>query len=49
MPNRVAMLAGLKNLATRPAVDGTVDRKVSPITAADTSSMMHVGWCYGFL
>ena len=37
MPNSVAMLAGPKNLATSPAVGGTVDRKVRPITAANTS------------
>ena len=32
------MLAGPKNLATSPAVGGTVDRKVRPITAAKTST-----------
>ena len=31
------MLAGPKNLATSPAVGGTVDRNVRPITAANTS------------
>ena len=36
-PNSVAMLPVPKNLATRPAVGGTVDKKVSPITAAKTS------------
>ena len=38
MPNSVAMLAGPKNFATRPAVGGTVDRKVNPITAEKAST-----------
>ncbi len=37
-PNSVAILPTPKNLATSPAVGGTVDRKVSPITAANTST-----------
>jgi hypothetical protein len=37
MPNSIAMLAGPNILATRPAVGGTVERKVTPITAAKSS------------
>jgi hypothetical protein len=38
----MAMLPMPKNLATRPTVGGTVDRKVRPITAAKTSSTASV-------
>ena len=34
----MAMLAGPNILATSPAVGGTVDRNVTPITAAKTST-----------
>ena len=37
-PNSVAMWRRPKNLATSPAVGGTVDRKVSPMKAANTST-----------